>query len=235
MKVLVCGKGGCGKSTVVALIAKELARRGFKVLVIDGDESNLSLHRFLGVEKPRELKELFSSRKEIFEKVKELNIRSIDDIPNEFVSEKDGIKLLCIGKIHRFGEGCACPMGALLREFLRNLQLGDGEFVVVDTEAGVEHFGRAVELGCDVVLIVLDPTYESIVLAERIKDMNLNKPIYFVLNKVDENTREIMRKNVDAIAEIPFSDDIFMRCLKGEELESTELVRDIVDYLLKLK
>ena len=27
MKVLVCGKGGCGKSTVVALLSKEMAKR----------------------------------------------------------------------------------------------------------------------------------------------------------------------------------------------------------------
>ena len=38
MKILVCGKGGCGKSTVVALLAREMAERGNKVLVIDSDE-----------------------------------------------------------------------------------------------------------------------------------------------------------------------------------------------------
>ena len=40
MKVAVCGKGGSGKSTVTTLLAKELAGRGRKVLVIDSDESN---------------------------------------------------------------------------------------------------------------------------------------------------------------------------------------------------
>lgn len=33
MKITVCGKGGCGKSTVTALLAKEYARIGKKVLV----------------------------------------------------------------------------------------------------------------------------------------------------------------------------------------------------------
>lgn len=45
MKITVCGKGGCGKSTVTSLLAKALARRGKEVLVIDSDESNYGLHQ----------------------------------------------------------------------------------------------------------------------------------------------------------------------------------------------
>ncbi len=44
MKIAVCGKGGSGKSTFTALLAKEFAVRGKKVLVIDSDESNYGLH-----------------------------------------------------------------------------------------------------------------------------------------------------------------------------------------------
>lgn len=50
MKIAVCGKGGCGKSTVTTLLGKELARRGQKVLIIDSDESNYGLHRQLGMQ-----------------------------------------------------------------------------------------------------------------------------------------------------------------------------------------
>ena len=49
MKLAVCGKGGCGKSTVTSLLAKALARRGKEILVIDSDESNYGLHRQLGM------------------------------------------------------------------------------------------------------------------------------------------------------------------------------------------
>ena len=52
MKITICGKGGCGKSTITSLLAKALARRGKEVLVIDSDESNYGLHRQLGMELP---------------------------------------------------------------------------------------------------------------------------------------------------------------------------------------
>ncbi len=50
MKIAVCGKGGSGKSTVTTLLAKELAGRNKKVLVIDSDESNYGLSRQMGVD-----------------------------------------------------------------------------------------------------------------------------------------------------------------------------------------
>jgi len=44
MKLAVTGKGGVGKTTVVAGLARVLADRGRKVLVIDADPaSNLAL------------------------------------------------------------------------------------------------------------------------------------------------------------------------------------------------
>ena len=52
MKICICGKGGSGKSTVVALLAVELRRRGKRVLVVDSDESNAGLYWMLGLDKP---------------------------------------------------------------------------------------------------------------------------------------------------------------------------------------
>ena len=52
MKILICGKGGSGKSTIAALLSKNLAARGYDVLLIDADESNLGLHRLTGIAMP---------------------------------------------------------------------------------------------------------------------------------------------------------------------------------------
>ena len=59
MKITVCGKGGCGKSTVSALLAKEFERMGKTVLVADSDESNYGLHRQTGSKTSKRLYRVF--------------------------------------------------------------------------------------------------------------------------------------------------------------------------------
>jgi nucleoside-triphosphatase THEP1 len=39
MKIAVCGKGGKGKSTVVALLASGFKEKGMGVIIIDSEES----------------------------------------------------------------------------------------------------------------------------------------------------------------------------------------------------
>jgi CO dehydrogenase maturation factor len=247
MKISICGKGGCGKSSITTLLAKEFAKKGYDVLVIDGDESNLSLHKLLGMDLPKDFIEYLGGRKEFMKKLrekmdgKEVELFegeiSISSLPKEYLVEKDNIKLLAIGKIHDFGEGCACPMGALLREFLKSLKLKDKEVVIVDTEAGIEHFGRGVEGGCDVIIAIIDPTYESIRLSKKIEEIGekLGKKVYFIVNKVDDETKDLILENINkdkVIAVIPNNKEI-MRCgLKGEELKA-ELseIKDIVEIL----
>jgi len=64
MKITICGKGGSGKSSVAALLAREYARRNRAVLVVDTDESNLGLHRLLGTDAPPDLMGYFGAREQ---------------------------------------------------------------------------------------------------------------------------------------------------------------------------
>lgn len=52
MKLMICGKGGSGKSTVIALLAQGYASLGKRVVVVDTDASNVGLHRILGTASP---------------------------------------------------------------------------------------------------------------------------------------------------------------------------------------
>jgi CO dehydrogenase maturation factor len=235
MKILICGKGGSGKSTTAALLATAIAEKGYKVLVIDSDESNFGLHRQLGMGLPDDFMNYIGGKKAMIKKMmksmpkgKPLSIFDktwrIEDVPEEYLSEKNGIKLLAIGKIHDFGEGCACPMGVLAKEMLENLEVSDKEVVIVDTDAGVEHFGRGVEQGCDIILMVVDPSYESLMLSVKIEELavGVKKPVYFVLNKVDDESKDVMLESVDqnkVVGMIPANTDIFRACLAGEEFD----------------
>lgn len=241
MKILVCGKGGCGKSTISALLAKELAGRDYKVLVMDSDESNFGLHNQLGLEPPKDFMNYFGGKEVLFEKVKSLQKGwKINELPKQYLSEKDNVSLLAIGKIYDFGEGCACPMNALSSKFLEKLKLEENEFLVADTDAGIEHLGRGVDKGCDIILVVVEPSRESAELAGKIVEMaeDIDKSVYFVLNKVNDQTEGILSRWLDddkIIASVPEDERIFNYCLEGKEFDfGVEEIVVLADWLEKI-
>ena len=144
MKIEIAGKGGSGKSTITALIAKSMVKKGYKVLVIDGDESNSGLHRHLGLQLPEDFMNSVGGKWRVSQKMMKAMIPNarklskgeigaheisipifekklrISEISKAYLSEKNGISLLAVGKIHTAGKGCACPMGALTKELLNN-------------------------------------------------------------------------------------------------------------------
>lgn len=249
IKLIICGKGGSGKSTITALLAKASVKTGNSVLVIDTDESNYGLHRQLGLELPQDFLNYFNGKNAVLEKImaatpdwesisffdKEWRM---DDIPPEYYSEKNGIKLLAIGKIHDVGEGCACTMGIVAKEFIGNLNLNSNEVVLVDTEAGIEHFGRSVEKDADAILMVIDPSYESMKLSEKVLELSssIGKPVYYILNKVDETNEQFMRESISnqnmIIASIPVNTALLVSGLKGEEVMTEDSEIENMNRLL---
>jgi CO dehydrogenase maturation factor len=249
-KILICGKGGSGKSTVVALLAKNLQTKGYRVLVVDSDESNYGLSAQLGLNDPKELMDQIGGKKAIIEKMfanrgtgekTALFNQSwrIEDIPPDYVSKNGDLYLLQIGKVKHFGEGCACPMGGLSRDFLSHLQLGPKDIALIDTEAGVEHLGRGVAGSVDVVLAVLDPSYESIKLSEKMSAMAKEggKSIYFILNKVDDSLADQIIAHVGedrVVGVIPFNKSIQEKGLAGTPLDLTlPSINSIITFVLQ--
>ena len=228
MKWILCGKGGSGKSTVAALMARAYERAGKQVLVVDSDESNFGLHRQLGLPLPEDFTHYFGHKKGIFQDGAGAVFDGgwqLEDLPEGFVSRGGAVRLMAIGKIHDAGEGCACAMGALAKIFLEHLTLRDDEVAIVDTEAGVEHMGRGVDQFADAILMVADPSYESIQLSKKIGEMarSIEKPFYIVLNKTDAQQREIMAQQMEGnvIAALPNDADILTAGLLGQKLEKT--------------
>ena len=245
MKIIICGKGGCGKSTTAALLAKAYQREGRNVLVVDSDESNYGLYRQLGLDLPEDFTHYFGGKKGAYRVFDDKGYVfdekwNISDIPREFLTGDGNLHLMAIGKIAEAEEGCACGMGFTAKMLLDNLETGENDVVIVDTEAGVEHFGRGLDRFADVILMVIDPSYESIRLSEKVYDMAqaLDKPVYFILNKADaeqaEITKAALREKEAVIAVIPADPQIMMAGLKGVALElEMPAINAVIDRLKK--
>jgi CO dehydrogenase maturation factor len=254
MKILVCGKGGSGKSTIVAFLAKNLQSRSYRVLVVDTDESNYGLSAQLGLAEPKELIDQIGGKRAVQGKMGRVlgdghkapvfsELWNIDDIPPEVVSRKDGLHLVQIGKVKHYGEGCACPMGVLSKDFLNHLTLGPQDIAIIDTEAGIEHLGRGVADAVDIILGIIDPSYESIKLSEKISVMakESKKPIYSILNKIDGSMEDKILDKVGrekVIGVLPFRKSVQEKGLLGEPLDVNSLninsiTRFVIDALNK--
>ena len=233
MKICVCGKGGSGKSTVVTLLAKAAQERGIPTLVIDSDESNSDLFRMLGFQKPPvPLMELVGGKVALKNKMQKPNVFeraeiALDEIPSQYVQSRDELVLVSIGKIMQSLEGCACPMGVLSREFLKKLHLDENWVAFVDMEAGVEHFGRGIDEAIDKIILLVEPSFESINMAEKIKNLaaGMNKSVTGVLNKIPAEKvakkmeSELKRMGIKLIGTIPNDPSIFEAGLEGRVLE----------------
>jgi len=260
MKISICGKGGSGKSVITALLAVGLKTRGYRILVVDSDESNSGLFRLLGFDRPpiplmemvggkRLLKERMAvktSTKEAESKRGILNqdVIGLKEIPLQYKMEKDNLILVSIGKILQSLEGCACPMGVLSREFLKKLYLGMREVALIDMEAGVEHFGRGIETSLDGVVVIVEPSLESLELAARVKTLAHEAGVektWVVINKVPSDglalrlKEELERKGMKAIGQVYYDPEIFMACLDGHILHegmAAEEIGKVLDQLM---
>lgn len=250
-KIAVCGKGGSGKSVIVRLLAEAVGRRGWRALVIDSDESNTGLHRLLGFEKPPEpLIGLLGGKKHLEEQLEEAIRAGIpemqvdlmpagmqtEDIPPAYILAKDNIRLVSIGKILMALEGCACPMGIVSRSFLKKLILAPDEIAIVDMEAGVEHFGRGVETSIDCVLVVVEPSLDSLEVAEKIHELSEQiqiSDVWAVLNKitsqkiVERLTDHLEANQIHVIGAIHQDIEIFESSLEGRPIKSSIASQDI--------
>ncbi|XHH09069.1 MAG: P-loop NTPase [Candidatus Bathyarchaeia archaeon] len=249
MKILVCGKGGSGKSTITSLLAKNLETQGYRVLVVDADESNYGLSAQLGVAEPKALMEQIGGKNAVKNKmgrvidghkapVFEASWR-IEDIPIESLSKKGNLYLLQIGKVKHFDEGCACPMGVLSKDFLNHLTLAVKDIALIDTEAGVEHLGRGLAEAVDLIFGVIDPSYESIRLSKKIAAMTAEskKPLYFIINKATPNVAKKIAAQIGkehVIGVVPFSSAVQEKGLLGEALDDHIInVSAITGFILK--
>ena len=104
-----------------------------------------------------------------------------------------------MGGVSQAGCGCLCPEYTLLAAIFRHMRLLPDEVVLLDTPAGMEHFGRAVADGFSCALVVADPSYNALSVAEESAGLAQQlgiEDIILVVNRVGNQAE------VDKIREI---------------------------------
>jgi CO dehydrogenase maturation factor len=259
-RILVCGKGGSGKSTVVALMANILQRKAYEAMVLDGDASNpeglVRLLFGLGVEgEPKPLIEFFGGIDVVTCPVDEpsplTRINDSDPIPvhridlskeisAEYYLQKGSMTLLQVGKIETYGQGCDGPLEKVVRDFMV-----EGDAVnLIDMKAGIEHFGRKIPDRMDVILGVLDYTLESVSIAKRMAEFCQEagiKNFWLILNKIGSEEIEslIMDKLLNlrdkVIGSISYDQELIKAGLSGHALGECKALEEIERIVERLE
>jgi CO dehydrogenase maturation factor len=122
---------------------------------------------------------------------------------------------LQVGDIKEPSAGCYCPENALLKSLLMNLVMQRGETVVLDMEAGFEHLTRGTSQAFDAMIIVVEPSLQSVVTATRIQalaDKIGIRNVFYVGNMVrDEADREFIARELEGsvvVGYVGYSDEI---------------------------
>jgi len=253
VKLAVSGKGGVGKTTLAAMIIRELSDRGFKILAIDADP-DANLGQALGVDGWERITPISQMRQLIAERTEsqpgsygtffKLNPK-VDDLPDELSLRKDNIKLMVLGGVAKGGGGCICPESTLLKALVTNVLLFRDEHLVLDMEAGVEHLGRGTARAVDRLIVVVEPGRRSMDTARHIKslaaDIGLTR-LSLVGNKIrSSRDREFLEKALPEfqfLGFLPYEESVIEADLDGRSpYDVQSSLRDeaekIVDQLLR--
>ncbi|HID56291.1 TPA: carbon monoxide dehydrogenase [Candidatus Poribacteria bacterium] len=231
MKIAISGKGGVGKTLLAALLARSFAGDGYKVIAIDADP-DANLPAALGFPHPYDITPIAEMKDLIEERTGarpgtiggffKLN-PTVEDIPDRYCLEHNGIKLVVMGMPRPGGSGCFCPENALLKSLMRHLLFKRDEVVIMDMEAGIEHLGRGTAEGVDALIIVVEPGARSIETARRIKPMAEDlkiKRIFAVGNKIrSEEDKKFLSEIMGQfkfLGFIPFDERVIKAEMEGK-------------------
>ena len=234
MKLAIVGKGGVGKTTFAAALARRLAALGRPVVAVDADPDG-NLASALGVAESSvpqpiaHMRELILERTEAKDEGAGLMFKlnpEVGDLPERFSVDTGGVRLLVLGTVELGGKGCMCPEGAVLKALMQHLLLRVEDHVILDMEAGLEHMGRASATGVDAMIAVVEPGMRSVQTATRIqklaKDIGI-KRTFVVANKV---SRKDQRESITGalsgqilIGMLPYSAELARADLEGRSVD----------------
>jgi CO dehydrogenase maturation factor len=244
--IVVTGKGGVGKTTIAALIIRFLRQHATgPVLALDADpDSNLGT--VLGVPIPETIGDL---REETLKAVKELPLGMdkaayIEAGLHETIVETKQVDFLAMGRPE--GPGCYCYVNMLLRKFSDDL-LPSYRWMVMDSEAGMEHLSRRTASNVDHLVVVVNKNPLSLDCARRIDEVlsdakNEVRSKHLLMNGVDGDAEEVIRSrmsdlDMNHLGSIPHDPELEDQIFQGKsiyELGETFATRKMNQIMEKL-
>ena len=256
LHIAVAGKGGSGKTTVAGTLARLLGRSGRRLVAVDAD-TNPNLAAMLGFSADRAAqvvalpRTLLARDQQDDGTVKTRLARDPLDVISEYaVSGPDNVRLVVMGAVNHAAAGCMCGAHATARNFVSELiDKPDAPYdVLIDTEAGLEHFSRGTARHVSMVLAVVEPYYRSMETLRRIaylaRELGIGD-VRAVVNKLrdgadTDTVRSFCQANGVSIAvEIP-SDEAFAAAERAGQAAldyaphapGVEAIRRLADRLL---
>ena len=232
MKIGVVGKGGVGKTTLSALLARSLADRGRRVLAVDTD-SNPNLGLSLGLDSvqtealptvPRSI--IVGSRGDL----------TVAELMDDYAADTpSGVAVMSALRVTEAAAGCTCGGHATVRSLLGEALETETDDTIVDMEAGIEHLSRSggTLAHADMLVLVMEPSLKAVITARRTialaRELGIGEWIG-VGNKVADGQQDLLARlcadhEVPLDVVIPASRDVVEADRLGVPLERSDADR----------
>ena len=201
MIIAVSGKGGTGKTLVSSIFVKLLSKTGKDLLVIDADPDS-NIPETLGVDVDKTVGDVREGlKKDVTNGNIPVGMNKWDILDYkimESIIETQNFDLLMMGRPE--GSGCYCAVNNMLRKIIENIS-SNYDFIVIDTEAGLEHLSRRTTQNVDTMIVVSDSSRRGLQTAFRIgklaKELDISfKNLYLILNRVTSDNKEKLIEKV---------------------------------------
>ncbi len=251
MKIAISGKGGAGKTTIASALIRSFAETHRKVYAIDGDP-DACLAAALGI--PREESAKIRPVVEMGDKIKSvsgggvfytLNPALEDRDIEQFVYKHGNIGFMRMGDVKKGGSQCYCRENTFLQALISTLLLDKNEAVIMDMGAGIEHLSRGTARGVDLMLVVVEPSRNSVNTAANVKQMATDLGIgriRVVANKVrSDRERQFIETSFqpgEVLGYISFSSEIWDSSMDPEtscqtaDIDFLEGMREVREKIL---